>query len=239
MQEGMMQQKIDMEDMKEDIKTTINNNIDEKFKNLEGRNEIIEQKLEAQTVKINNLERTLRQKNLILFGVAENERSYWDLEKEVLNILNSIHNIKCDSNSIEYLRRIGKKGEKVRPIVVTFITMGLKIKILKNKKMLEQSTPYYIKEDFPPEILSKRKELQKEVNKEREQGRLAIIKYDKIVILKNKKEQAEKQTLDNKKRVLSESPETTTPKNKKEKQPAKINKNNNIDNYLFSKKPVL
>lgn len=62
MQEGMMQQKIDMEDVKEDIKTTINNNIDEKFKNLEGRNEIIEQKLEAQTVKINNLERTLRQK---------------------------------------------------------------------------------------------------------------------------------------------------------------------------------
>ncbi|XP_045453315.1 uncharacterized protein LOC123662516 [Melitaea cinxia] len=48
--------------------------------------------------------------------------------------------------------------------------MGLKIKILRNKKKFEQSTPYYIKEDFPPEILSKRKKLQKEVNKEREQG---------------------------------------------------------------------
>lgn len=71
-----------MTEMKEDIINTINNNINKKFKNLESSNEITEQKLEAKTVKINNLERTLRQKNLLLFGVAQNEKSYWDLKKE-------------------------------------------------------------------------------------------------------------------------------------------------------------
>lgn len=65
-----------MTEMKEDIINTINNNINKKFKNLESSNEITEQKLEAKTVKINNLERTLRQKNLLLFEVAQNEKSY-------------------------------------------------------------------------------------------------------------------------------------------------------------------
>lgn len=236
MQEEIRQQKVDMRDMKEDIKNTINNNINEKFKILETKNEILEQKMETQTIKINNLERTLRKKNLLLFGVAENEKSYLDLEEKVLDIINNTLNIKSNSNIIEYVRRLGKRGEKVRPIIITFTTMGFKIQTLKNKKKLEQ-TPYYIKEDFPPEVLSKRKELQIQVNKEREQGRLAIIKYDKIVILKNRNQQAENQNPDKKKRVLSESPESSAPNygNKKDKQPMKINRTNNMDNYLLKK----
>ncbi|CAG5013854.1 unnamed protein product [Parnassius apollo] len=227
-----------MQDMKEDIKNTINSNINEKFKCLETKNELLEQKLETQTIKINNLERTIRKKNLLIFGVSEDEKSYWDLEEKVIDIINNVINIKCDSNGIECVRRLGKKGEKVRPIVITLTTMGLKIKIQKNKKKLIP-TPYYIKEDFPPEILSKRKELQMEVSKEREQGKLAIIKYDKIVILKNRNQQAEKQIMDKKKRVLSESPETSQSdcENNKDKQPIK-NKTNSMDNFLL-KKPTL
>ncbi|KOB66970.1 Endonuclease-reverse transcriptase [Operophtera brumata] len=51
----------------------------------------------------------------------------------------------------------------------------LENKIQKNKKKLE-NTPYYIKEDYPPEILNKRKELQIQLEKEREQGKMAFIK---------------------------------------------------------------
>lgn len=156
--------------------------------------------------------------------------------KKVIDIINNILNIKCDTNNIECVRRLGKKEGKIRPIVITLTTMGLKIRIQKNKKKLE-STPYYIKEDFPLEVLNKRKELQKEVNKERENGRLAIIKYDKIVILKNRNHQPQKPSSDNKKRVLPESPEALGPVNthNKELQPTKINKTNNMDNYLLKK----
>lgn len=245
MQEEMSQQKVDMVTMKEDIKNTINNNINEKFKSLENRNIQLEQKLEAQKLSIDNFVRFTRRKNLLFFGVDVRENNYQDLEKKVLDIINNILNIKCEKHYIESVRRLGKKSDKTRPIVTTLLTMGMKIEILKNKKNLERST-YYIKEDFPLEVLKKRKELQGEVEKLKEQGKKAIIKYDKIILLKNNTEQhPEWQKTQNKKRNLSESPEmatnTTTYMNtekRNQKQPAKINKTNNINNYII-KKPTL
>lgn len=239
MQEEIRQQKVDMLDMKEDIKNTIISNINEKFKTLESKNELLEQKIETQAIKIKILENNLRRKNLLIFGVAEHEKHYWDLMSNVLDIINNKLHIKCDSNSIECVRRLGKQGEKVRPIIITFTTIGLKIKIQQNKKKL-QSTPYSIQEDFPPEILNKRKELQVEVNKLREQGKMAILKYDKIVILKNRNQQTKTRSLDNKKRQLSESPEAPKSDSEiiKEKQPTKVNRTNNMDNYLLRKQTL-
>lgn len=238
MQEEMRQQKVDMLAMKEDIKNTINNNINEKFKYLETKNEILEQKLETQNIAISNFERFMRRKNLLFFGVEEREKSYQDLEKIVLDIIRNILNIECENNCIESTRRLGKKGEKIRPIVVTMLTMGLKLQIQKNKKKLE-TTPYYIKEDFPLEVLNKRKILQLEVEKEREQGRKAIIKYDKIVILNNSKQNTTPKEANNNKRNLSESPETISSSNQRvkqtTKQPTKINKTNNMDNFIVKK----
>lgn len=238
MQQEMRQQKTDMHDIQENIKEAINKNINEKFAYLENKNELLEQKLEIQAKKIHELERNQSQRTLLIFGVAETEKNYWDLEEKVLNIINNTLNIKCDSSFIESTRRLGKRGEKVRPIVITLTTMGLKIKIQKNKKKLEQ-TPYYIKEYFPLEILNKRKELQKEVEKEREQGRLAIIKYDKIIILKDRDQQNGKQNNDKKKRALSVSPEATRTSTEKGKgNPTKINKTKNMEKHIL-RQPTL
>ncbi|CAG4913127.1 unnamed protein product [Colias eurytheme] len=242
MQEEMRQQKVDMLAMKEDIKDTINNNINEKFKHLETKNEQLEQKLESQKQKIDNFEKSLRKKNILIFGVEERETSYQELEKKVLDIINNTLNIKCEKHYIESVRRLGIKSDKVRPIVITLLTMGMKIQILKNKKMLENSS-YYIKEDFPLDVLNKRKELQREIAMLREQGKNAIIKYDKVVILKNKNQHSEFHKTQNKKRSLSESPEMATCSNNSnkitQKQPTKINKtNNNLNNYIL-KKPTL
>ncbi|XP_047515264.1 uncharacterized protein LOC125056280 [Pieris napi] len=245
MQEAINQQKRDMQDMKEDIKETINRSINEKFRELENQNKILEEKLEVQISKLNTLERNSRRKNLLIFGIEENEQGYWDLEKSVVGIIDKYLDIKCDKNSIEYIRRLGKKGEKTRPIVITLATMGLKIKILKQKKKFE-STPYYVKEDFPLEILNKRKELQKEVNTEREKGRLAILKYDKIIFLNNKNTDPERSRPGKKKRNLSSSPESIEENrntNILRKAAKKVNKNNHIEKYLTkainSKRPSL
>lgn len=240
-QEEMRKQKVNMLAMKEDIKNTINNNINEKFKHLETQNQLLEQKLENQNILICNFERHIRKKNLLFFGVEEREKSYHDLEKIILNIINNILNIKCQFNCIESIRRLGKKSEKVRPIVVTMLTMGLKIQIQKNKKKLEK-TPYYIKEDFPLDVLNKRKALQIEVDKEREQGRRAIIKYDKIIILDNKNTNTTTKTSNTKKRNLPESPETAeittySIQNIKQdtKQPTKVNKTNKMDMFVIKR----
>lgn len=235
MQEEMRQQKVEMLNMKEDIKNNINSNINEKFKSLENKNLLLEQKLETQIKITDNFERSNRRKNLLFFGVEETEKSYHDLENKLLDIINNKLNINCDETGIEFAKRLGKKSEKVRPIVVTLLTMGLKIQIQKNKKSLN-GTLYYIKEDFPLEVLNKRKELQIELEKEKAQGKKAFLKYDKLVII-DKDAQAVQHQISNKKRILSESPET--PENYKEhekqnkKQPTKINKTNNMNNFII------
>lgn len=82
--------------------------------------------------------------------------------------------------------------------------MGLKINIWKNKKLLE-NTPYYLKEDYPLEILNKRKELQEQLQKEKQLGNTAFISYDKLIVIKDKKEKLPRSHTN--KRNLSISPE--------------------------------
>ncbi|CAG5019017.1 unnamed protein product [Parnassius apollo] len=130
MQQDIKQQKQDMLEMKEDIKSTIINNLSEKFNNLELKNELLEKKIKEQSKKLKNLERQCRRKNLILFGVEETEKSYNELEKMVIN---THIKISYDTYNIEAVRRLGIKGKKVRPIVITFNTLGFKLNIPKKQ----------------------------------------------------------------------------------------------------------
>lgn len=235
MQQEMRQQKTDMIEMKEDIKNTINNNINDKFSSLEAKNELLEEKIYEQSRAINNFERYIRRKNLIIFGVEEQEKTYHELENMIINIINTNFNFQFDFNNIEAVRRIGKKGENTRPIIITFSTIGLKIKIQINKKCLE-NTPYYIKEDYPKDVLIKRKELQVQLQKEINSGNKAFIKYDKLIVLNNKRNQIS-QNHTNNKRNLSESPETpdTNSQSQVKKQPPKKNKSTNLKNFIIQK----
>lgn len=233
MQLEIRQQKTDLAEMKEDIKNTIINNINEKFSNLEKKNAHLERKIEEQSTVIQNFERYMRRKNLILFGVAEQEKSYHELQIKIIDIINTHFNLNFDSNNIEAVRRLGKKSDKTRPVIITFSTLGLKISILKNKKILED-TPYYLKEDYPLEVLNKRKELQEQLKNERELGKKAFIRYDKLIILNNKNEHTFRSHKN--KRNLSESPETyctdsQIDKNSK-KQPLKRNRTTNMKDFV-------
>ncbi|KAI8434265.1 hypothetical protein MSG28_012359 [Choristoneura fumiferana] len=221
MQEEMRQQKADMLDMKDDIKNTIINNINEKFQSLEIKNEFLEQKLEQQKKEIDKIERFTRRKTYY-FSESKNEK----------DAIRTWRNIKATGE---------KRGKnQTYSSVVTYY--GAENKNSKNKKNLGTS-PYYIKEDFPPEVMNKRKELQIELEKEREQGRRAIIKYDRLIILKPPGKQEEREKKDSKKRNLSESPESPgnsgiSGNSENKKQPTKINKSNNMTNFLI-KKPTL
>ncbi|CAG5019737.1 unnamed protein product [Parnassius apollo] len=224
-----------MHDMKEDIKNTINNNINEKFKNLEMKNEHLENKIKEHSLQINNIERFMRRKNLIFFGVEEGEKSYNDLENAILHIINKCFGFNFE-NGLESVRRIGKKGEIIRPVVVTFSTMGFKLKIQQNQKCLK-GTPYYVKQDFPKEVLKKRKELQPQLKVEREAGNTAFIKYDKLIVLPRKNKTSTQNPTN--KRSISESPETTlkNPSNilQNKKQSVKKSKTTTMKEYIRHK----
>lgn len=232
------EQTTEIRDMKQSIPQTINNNIDEKFAYMELKYNTLQKSVDDQSQRIQQLERKIRKKNLIFFGIEEDERNYFDLQQNILNILKQKMGLNYNETNIEEVRRLGKKDDgKTRPIVVTLTTLGIKINILKNKKKLD-NTPLYIKEDFPREILEERKKLSAQLKEERDKGHKAFLKYDKLIIIPV--EQGNQQPMESKinqnsnKRNLSESPENTNGSlGKKNTQNPSKRQNANIQQYML------
>lgn len=209
----------------EDVTTNITKNIniilEEKFKTWEVKHNYLKEKVENQEKRLYFLEKQARQRNIVLFGLEEKESSYSDLENSIINFIDKHFRIKLEKRDLQAITRIGKKGERPRPITVTFTTLGMKIGIFKQKSLLN-NTEYYIKEDYPKNILEKRKELQERVKLEKEKGNKAIIKYDKLIVLENKSDTSSK------KRMLSVSPEINqlNPHKVADRRPQEKRKNN-------------
>lgn len=237
-QNDLAQQKHDIKNMEENIKEAINKNIDEKFNRIEIKTNMLENKIEQQQKQIDFIDRQFRKKNLLFFGVEERERHYEDLLNLILDIINTKMEVQCQKWEIETVIRRGKKNGQIRPVVVTITTTSRKIELLRKKKAL-QSTNIYIKEDYSPAVLQKRKELQEECNREWESGKKVAIHYDKIVTLrpKNVINQASAEKNSNK-RFMSESPESkgasevSASHQEKFTQIQKKNKSQNIVSYL-------
>lgn len=235
-----------LKEMEERLTNKINSNTDLKFDELQKEIKGIKSTNVEQDQRLDLLERQIRQKNIMFFGVPEGERSYEELESTILGILKQwIQLDYSDRDIVRIVRRIGrKKQDVVRPICVTFLTFGLKLKILKAKNNFERSG-IYIKEDFPPKVMEKRKILQEQLVKERNEGKNAILKYDKIIILNNKPETNTKHNSNAKKRALHVSPpkqiEASSSSSKEKQttsrpdiQASKKNKTNSMHHYLKS-----
>ena len=230
--------KKEMKEMEHNIKESINKNIDEKFLFFETKTKQLETKIEQQQKSIEILDKQLRKKNVIFFGIEEKEKGYENLLSIVLDIINNIMKISCQKWEIEHVNRMGKISGKVRPVVVTITTTSRKIELLKKKKSLD-GTNIYMKEDFSPSVLQKRRELQEDLKREREAGKKVVLRYDKIVTLKTQKSEANIPTEKNtNKRFMSMSPEETTNEtskdynNEKIKQVPKRNKPQSITSFL-------
>ena len=180
----------------EKVTQNLNRTLEDKFSIWEEKQNILREKVENQEKRIYFLEKQARKRNIVFFGIEENETSYENLEKSILQWIDTYLSIKLEQRDVQEVKRVGKKGGTPRPIIATFSTLGLKINIFKQKRRLKD-TPFYMKEDYPRYVLEKRKELQEQVKLEAQKGNKAIIKYDKLIILKN----------NNYKRTLSNSPE--------------------------------
>lgn len=221
-----------LKDMETNITKNINNNINETVGNLQLKIEHLEQITEYQEMRLDSLERTQRQRNVVLFGVMEEERGYGDLTHKILKILNENMGVQCTLLEIQALRRIGRKGAKTRPVILTLTTLGRKIEILKKWKNL-QNTDYTIAEDYPPKILEKRKALYEQAKVEKDKGNKVLIKYDRLVILPPNRTETNPQSSRNNKRALSQTPPQALPtnKNKEVKGAKQVQKKNKISSY--------
>ncbi|XP_045493275.1 uncharacterized protein LOC123692562 [Colias croceus] len=152
------------------ITNKINENIDSKFKTIQEDIEKLKKTNTENEYRLLEIEKCMRIRNLTFFGIQEQEKSYEDLEKNILNLITSDMNINCHKTELQFIKRLGKRTEnKIRPVIVTFSTFGKKLCIMKMKHNLKDKN-IYIKEDFPPKILEIRKKLQEQLHKERESG---------------------------------------------------------------------
>ncbi|KOB71641.1 Endonuclease-reverse transcriptase [Operophtera brumata] len=120
--------------VEENITEKINKNVDEKFCKMELEINNIRIIQDEQQKRLDNFDKILRQRNLILFGITEEERNYSDLEDIVLQIINIKMQTELDRKDIEFIGRVGKKNSKTRPLRLTLTTLGKKISILQQKK---------------------------------------------------------------------------------------------------------
>lgn len=203
------------EQVTEQVTKNVNKILEEKFSALEEKYDNLKIKVENQEKRLYVLEKQARQRNIVFFGIEETETSYPHMESNLIKFIKKYFGLDLDRRDIQEIKRIGRKGDRPRPIKVTFSTLGLKIGILKKKGALKDTT-YYVKEDYPNYILQKRKVLQEQVNIEREKGNNAVIKYDRVVILNRNTN-----ITGNNKRTFPISPESSQPtqpnKNKKNK----------------------
>lgn len=206
------------------VTQNLNNILEEKFKLLDENYKNLKEEFVNQEKRLYFLEKEARKNNIIFFGIKETETSYSHLENNMINFIEEHFSQEIDRRDLQEMKRIGKKGEKPRPITVTFTTLGTKINIIKKKKLL-QNTDYYINEDFPQHILEKRKELQKQIKIERENGNYATIRYDKLIIRPNNAH-----AVGNKKRILPTSPNDNDPTGTK--QEIQVNKKNKTQTRL-------
>lgn len=207
-QEDLATQKLEMKNMEENIKQVITHKIDEKFNAMESKTIELEKKIELQEITIEQMNRQMRRKNLIIFGLNESEHSYEELQDMILEIINSSMKVPCNKSEIESVRRLGKKSDKIRPVILSVTTLGKKIEILKHKKYLKDSQ-IYINEDYTQKALQERQVLKKELDRQRELGNRAIIRSGKIITLPKKpnEDQMRQDGQIRNKRTLSQSPE--------------------------------
>lgn len=171
------------EDVAKNVTENINKILEARFFKWEENHEILKEKVENQEKRIFFLEKHARERNLVFFGIVDKEESYDDLQTNIIHFINDRFNTTLDVRDIQEVKRIGKRGDRPRPIITTFATLGQKINILKQKRVLN-GTQFYIMEDFPKQILEKRKELQEQAKLEKEKGNKVRIKYDRLVIQK-------------------------------------------------------
>lgn len=192
------------------ITTSVTQNVlealDEKLKTITEENTQLKNKISELELKLKLVEKDKRSNNLVFFGIEEEKAS---TETELIAYIKDIieeSGVDFKALEINNVYRIGKKeAHKIRPVVVSISTTWKKHMILRNKANLQEGI--YIKEDYPKEILEKRKQLQLQVDEEKKKGNRAYIKYDKIIIKKAPETNREKR-----KRETSGSPKTPSQK---------------------------
>ena len=156
---------------------------EDRMKEIDGRMKRVEGSVDKLAGKINDVaensggnvfqelhERHVRRYNVVFYGVGEAEgdrptmedKREWDA-KSCQNVFDAL-NLRLKASSLRYLRRIGEKGDKPRPLLVGMRSTEDKELLLDNAKFLRDThmSSVGISKDLTPQEIREEKEMERE-----------------------------------------------------------------------------
>lgn len=126
-----------------------------------------------------NVDRKLRRRNLIFYGVSEEEGENIVLVLE--GVLEEKLGVKLEKYDIINAFRMGKNARKPRPILVELLSEFKIREIIKKRKNLK-GTNIFINEDLIPEDREEKKVLIEQLKLAKSKNKLAQLKGNKLII---------------------------------------------------------
>ncbi|KAL1448342.1 hypothetical protein WDU94_000010 [Cyamophila willieti] len=191
--------------------------INKKLDSIQSCLQPIKQELQVHSKEIKELKQEKFRKRLIIFGLVcgPNEPRV-ELEDKILTLMKDSLNIHDFSLlEIDVCKRLGSRTQSDKPALLCLTTERRVAQILRSSKRLQEvhGGKINIREDLPPEIRAKRKNLLQEMKNLRMQGKYAIVKYDQLIVRDNNQRDVDitqpTQTPKRQKRALSQSPAST------------------------------
>ena len=129
--------------------------------------------------KLRDMEDRSRRNNLMIDGIEDEKKETWDATKRnVISLLTNSFNLQ--NIRIERAHRMGlHRNGKRRTVIIKLLDYKDKVEVLKNAKNL-RNMGFYINEDFSNETMAIRKQQWNDVKQLRMQGKLSVLKYDRI-----------------------------------------------------------
>lgn len=153
------------------------------MRQVKEENKRLREKVLEQEERINNLEREVRKKNVVMKGVIDEEsEKQSDTGVKISAVLRKIGVDLNVEQDLDEARRIGRfNPQKKRPILIKLTKESTRMTILKNAKLLK-GTDIWIDEDYPKEIQEERRILITQMKEAREKGHKAQVKYNKLIV---------------------------------------------------------
>lgn len=179
---------------------TVNTNLTKKIDNIEKEiadlslhfnKQLSEIASEVKTVKTENAlletrlrtaERQLKRNNLIVYGIVEEDgETQADILKSFTTLLGEKLQINLSNKDFSNCFRLGKKGNRSRPILIEVLSNFSKQLIIRQRAKL-RGTNIFINEDLIPEDRNERKVLVKALKEARDQNLNASLKGSKLLV---------------------------------------------------------
>lgn len=157
--------------------------LDEELRQVKLDNIEIKKEMDLKDGKIRYLENKIKENNLVLYGIQEEEHEVADaLENKVVKVFQDGMSVEVLKSDISTTYRVGRETNgRTRPIIVKFLSQKIKKEVMDNKRNLKGSN-IYINNDMNAEDRKEAQEARYIFKWLKAEGRDVSIRGSKLIL---------------------------------------------------------